>query len=77
VRQSRTATVSAWGFESPEKLLVLVLVIVAAVMFAPSRLPELGRALGGAIREFRGGLAETDSRPPSASPVAGKEPDGA
>jgi Sec-independent protein translocase protein TatA len=32
------------GFESPEKLLFVVLVSV--VMLAPSRLPELGRALG-------------------------------
>ncbi len=61
------------GFESPEKLLVLV--IVAAVMFAPSRLPELGRALGGAIRAFRGGLSETEGPPSSASSVAEAEPD--
>ncbi|HEV8100073.1 MAG TPA: twin-arginine translocase TatA/TatE family subunit [Gaiellaceae bacterium] len=38
------------GFESPEKLLLVVL--VAAFLLAPSRLPELGRALGQGIREF-------------------------
>lgn len=63
------------GFESPEKLLLLV--IVAAVLFAPSRLPELGRALGGAMREFRGGLAETDGRAPAELSIAEDEPDGA
>lgn len=51
------------GFESPEKLLFVVL--VAVVMLAPSRLPELGRALGQGIREFKVGLSDTDHESPT------------
>ena len=52
------------GFESPEKLLLVVL--VAAFLLAPSRLPELGRALGQGIREFKAGVADSDrSRRPA------------
>jgi TatA/E family protein of Tat protein translocase len=51
------------GFESPAKLLFVVL--VAVVMLAPSRLPELGRALGQGIREFKVGLSDTDHESPT------------
>jgi TatA/E family protein of Tat protein translocase len=50
------------GFESPEKLLLVVL--VAALLLAPSRLPEVGRALGQGIREFKAGVADTEREPP-------------
>jgi len=32
---------------------VLIILIVALVVFGPEKLPELGRSLGQAIREFR------------------------
>jgi len=32
---------------------IVVVLVVALVLFGPSRLPEMGRSLGKAIREFR------------------------
>ena len=32
---------------------ILVIMIVALVVFGPNKLPELGRSMGQAIREFR------------------------
>jgi sec-independent protein translocase protein TatA len=40
----------------PELLIVLV---VALVMFGPTRLPKLARSLGEAIHHFRAGINET------------------
>lgn len=41
------------NFGFPEALLVLV---IALLVFGPSKIPELGKALGSSIREFRAGL---------------------
>ena len=48
-------------FGGPEILLVLV---IALVLFGPSRIPEIGSALGRSIREFRAGIQgqSSDSR---------------
>ncbi len=32
---------------------ILLLMIIALILFGPSKLPELGRSLGEALREFR------------------------
>jgi sec-independent protein translocase protein TatA len=32
---------------------LIIIVIVALIVFGPSRLPEIGRALGKTIREFQ------------------------
>ena len=32
---------------------VLVILVIALVVFGPQKLPEMGRSLGKAIREFR------------------------
>jgi TatA/E family protein of Tat protein translocase len=37
---------------------ILVVLVVALVLFGPSRLPEMGRSLGKAIREFRQATAD-------------------
>jgi sec-independent protein translocase protein TatA len=39
------------GWESPEKILIVLL--IAVIVFAPRRIPELGRALGQSIRGFK------------------------
>ncbi|MDR1873747.1 MAG: twin-arginine translocase TatA/TatE family subunit [Synergistaceae bacterium] len=36
---------------------ILLLIVLALVLFGPKRLPEMGRAAGNAIREFRAALS--------------------
>ncbi len=41
---------------------LMVIIVVAILLFAPSRLPEVVRALGRTVREFRAGVREGDSK---------------
>ena len=43
---------------APEIFLVLV---IALLIFGPSKIPEIGRSLGQSIKEFRAGLEESES----------------
>ena len=46
---------------------LMVLLAVALLVLGPRRLPEAGRSVGRAIREFRGGLSTPDELTTSAS----------
>lgn len=46
---------------SPTHLLLVLLVIV--LVFGTKKLPELGRGLGSAMREFKGGISGTQTEP--------------
>ena len=37
---------------------LIVILIIALVVFGPAKLPELGKALGKSIREFRSATSE-------------------
>ena len=37
---------------------LLVILVVALLIFGPSRLPEIGKAMGKTIREFQSGIKE-------------------
>lgn len=50
------------GIESPIHLLFLG--VVALIVLGPKRLPELARALGKGMREFREALSDPDDRDP-------------
>jgi sec-independent protein translocase protein TatA len=52
------------GLESPMHLLVVL--VVAALVFGPKKLPDLGRSLGSGIRQFKGAVSgdETITMPP-------------
>lgn len=41
---------------------LVVILIIVLVLFGPARLPDLGGAIGRAIRNFKGGLAEGDPK---------------
>jgi len=60
---------SMFGLGMPEMIVVLV---IALVLFGPSKLPELGKGLGEAIRSFKKGVQEIDS-PDEPKPIAGNE----
>lgn len=40
---------------------LILIIIVALIIFGPSRLPELGRSLGRSIREFQNASKEMTS----------------
>lgn len=48
-----------FGLGFPELMVVL---IIALVLFGPSKLPTLGKSLGEAIRGFKKGLEEEPSK---------------
>jgi sec-independent protein translocase protein TatB len=50
------------GIENPVHLLFLA--VVALVVLGPRRLPELARALGKGVREFRDALEQGSARSP-------------
>jgi sec-independent protein translocase protein TatA len=47
-----------FGLGMPELILIL---IIALVIFGPSKLPEMGASIGKAIREFRNATKEPDT----------------
>ncbi len=50
-----------FGLGFPEMIVILV---VALVVFGPSKLPTLGKSLGEAIRGFKAGLEDNTSETP-------------
>jgi len=61
------------GIESPVHLLFIL--AVALVVLGPKRLPELARAIGKGVREFRGALEQGQSEPAD-EPVEPEPADG-
>lgn len=49
-----------FGLGMPELILILV---IALVIFGPSKLPEMGASLGKAIKEFRSATKDADPEP--------------
>jgi TatA/E family protein of Tat protein translocase len=60
------------GIESPVHLLFIA--AVALIVLGPKRLPQLARAVGQGIREFRGAIESAQSEPPEELPVAEETP---
>ncbi len=54
---------------------ILLLLALALVLFGARRLPEVGRAVGSAVREFRRGLESGDA-PEKRSEDDGEEASG-
>ena len=54
-----------FSFSAPELILILV---IALVVFGPGKLPEVGKALGRGIQEFR--KATTGENKEEAKPIA-------
>lgn len=47
---------------------LIVIFIVALLVFGPSKLPELGKSLGEAIRGFKKAINDTEKTPPDNPP---------
>ena len=45
----------------PELVVILLLVLV---LFGPGKLPDMGKALGGALRGFKKAMNEADEKSP-------------
>jgi sec-independent protein translocase protein TatA len=41
---------------------LIVVLVIALVVFGPKRLPDLGRSLGGGMREFKNSITGADQR---------------
>jgi sec-independent protein translocase protein TatA len=51
------------GFENPFHLLIIGLVVL--MLFGAKRLPEMGRALGSGMREFKDGVLGREQSAPA------------
>jgi sec-independent protein translocase protein TatA len=59
------------GLDNP--LHIAFLVVILLLIFGAKRLPEIGRSLGGGMREFKDSVTGATSRP-TVTPAAAPEP---
>ena len=52
---------------------IALLIVLALVLFGAKRLPEVGRAAGDAIREFKSAMNGTGSKETDKAPGGGDE----
>jgi sec-independent protein translocase protein TatA len=52
---------------------LVIILAIALLVFGPSRLPEIGRGMGQAIRGFKTGLDEGAAPKPAAPPALESE----
>jgi sec-independent protein translocase protein TatA len=57
-------------FGAPE---LIILLTIALLIFGPSKLPQLGQAIGKTIRGFRKSVAGTEEGPAEELSLTGKE----
>jgi TatA/E family protein of Tat protein translocase len=62
VARSRGKEVLAVGFGGIGASELVVIVLIALLIFGPSRLAEVGASLGKAIRDFRKAMQEANDR---------------
>ena len=55
---------------------LIVVLVIALVVFGPKRLPDLGKSLGGGMREFKNSITGGDERSCPRSPRARSLPGG-
>ncbi|GAC43787.1 twin-arginine translocase TatA/TatE family subunit [Paenibacillus popilliae] len=48
---------------------ILLLLVITVLLFGPNKLPELGRAFGRTLREFKEGARDIMGDEPSAKPA--------
>ncbi len=45
---------------------MIVILVIALIVFGPRKLPDLGKSIGGAIRDFRKAMMEETEKKPEA-----------
>lgn len=56
---------------TPGPMEIVVVVVVALLIFGPKKLPEMGKAIGSAITEFKKGIsAPADNKPEETAAAA-------
>ena len=60
-----------FGIGAPE---LIIIAIIVFILFGAKRLPEIGKGLGGAIREFKQVKKDITQEDVKASPESGKDP---
>ena len=53
---------------------IVVIVVVALLIFGPKKLPEMGKAIGNAITEFKKGISGKEEEAKAEIPAAAPEP---
>lgn len=54
---------------------LIVVLVIALIVFGPKKLPDLGRSLGGGMREFKNSITGGDREElPAADPVSARKP---
>jgi len=47
-----------FGFVTPTTAIIIL--VIALIVFGPGKLPQIGKALGGGIKEFRNATSEAE-----------------
>jgi sec-independent protein translocase protein TatA len=54
---------------------LIVVLVVALVIFGPKKLPDLGRSIGGGVREFKNSISGDDREElPPGDPASASKP---
>jgi sec-independent protein translocase protein TatA len=55
---------------------LIVVLVIALIVFGPKKLPDLGRSLGGGMREFKNSITGDSDREelPAADPAQAQKP---
>ena len=54
---------------------LLIILVIALVIFGPSKLPQIGSGLGKAIRDFKKGVSSDDSEESEEEKKTAKKPE--
>ena len=54
---------------------IAIVLVIALVIFGPSRLPELGKSAGKGFREFKASVTGSDEQAPGDAAIAKAEDD--
>jgi sec-independent protein translocase protein TatA len=57
--KNKQEVIDMFGLGAPE---IIVILVIALIIFGPGKLPELGKAIGKGIRDFKTSMNEPDEK---------------